>query len=242
MIYYFKLLLILTFVNIIVTLLFVLFTYIRIKIKNLDYWDIIKIKQLYISSILSTYIWGIFPIIVGALVWIVAFVILRFIIFNSDSFRLSKLYEDYQIKEMPYPLVESPLQIKSILKYSLAEKINITECYYGVLQHSYSGIILLILSLFSIVAPVDLTTNIAMYITESLIIAIVLAILIGILSFRLTYYEVTSYAFGSLFLSVITVIFVEVIYCFIVIVILGTILLNHNTGDAYLIVNQGTRT
>lgn len=203
---------------------FFLFFLIKVKLKRSDYFTTIQMAQRLLAINLSLFIWGVFTIPVGLVLWLLNFFLLRNMVFRTDAKRLQELHQQFHSAENGYPQLQNVSQWKQLFFVPKdATKID-KQFKYHFLDYADSCAPLL---MFCILDMVDFSNNPVAYIAEFLIVATAGYVFLGKIVYYLSLNAPVSVFYLSPGLSYIPVIFVGIVY-YAVAMIMLSIIVSHN--------------
>jgi len=199
--------LIITGIDLAITLIFFLVLLIKMKTRNATCYTIIRAKQLYINMIISSYIFACLPIIPAFISWMCLFFVLKHLLKN-DKYRLSTISQNHQ----QFFYVTSFSQCKQILNSDFMRIDGPGEYGYTFMFHAHSFPLILLSSMLGITESTHVSENVVVFLIEYLIITISVAIPMAPLLFELFWSTPGGISSNSTFLSTISVIFIELLY------------------------------
>jgi hypothetical protein len=199
--------------------IFFLFFAIKVKCNRGDYFDMIQMIQRMVAFVLSVFIWGIFRIHIGLVLWLLLFFILRCRIFRTNAKRLQELYEKFHDQEDGYPQIQNVRQWKQMFFSPKNVTKTDNQFKYHFLDFVDSSAPLLV---FSILDIVFLSNNPAVYNAEFLIVATSGYVFLGKIVYHLSLHAPSSVFYLSPGLAYIPTMFVGIVYYTIVIIMLLT--------------------
>ncbi len=214
-----RLFLLVVFFFLMIGLFFLVFL-VKIKNNKSDYFSTIRMTQKLLSFNLSIFIWGVFAIHVGLILWLLLFFILRNIVFKKNAKRLQELYQNYQSCKNGYPLVKNMTQWKQAFFQPLDSTKPGRQFKYQFRDHMNSSAPLLI---FSFLELVSFSNNTTVYIVEFLIVATAGYVFLGQIVYHLSLNAPSSLFYLSPGLSYIPVVFIGIVYYAVAIIMLSTI-------------------
>lgn len=204
--------------------LFFLVFLMKVKTKRADYFATLQMCQKLLAVIFSIFIWGVFSIHIGLILWLLLFFILRNIVFKTDAKRLQELHQQFHSAENGYPQIQNVSQWKQLFFVpKVATKID-KQFKYHFLDYADSCAPLL---MFCILDMVDFSNNPVVYIAEFLIVATAGYVFLGKIVYYLSLNAPVSVFYLSPGLSYIPVIFVGIVY-YAVAMIMLSIIVSHN--------------
>ena len=150
------------FIGLIVCL-FALICLIGIKIKKLNYFHAIKLKELFIAFVFSAFVWSVFSITAGSVIWLCGYFLFRNVIFINDYKRLTELYEKHIEKDRPYPTVGKFPELKKALTFKSEYKISVDRLYFS--TYLFTAATLLVLYFSETINITD--TNVVLFFSDS---------------------------------------------------------------------------
>ena len=209
--------LILTGFNILIIGIYTILLLIRMRAKGVCCFTVLQEKQRISNLFLSVYIWGIFPIWLGLLVWLFLFYVMRFVLLKKNSARLQTLYELFEVSNQPYPVVRNLKQWRKVICFQ--PKISKRcEFQYGIADHLTGLVALIVLFLFG---QISLSQSaIGLHLADGIIVATAIFILLGKLFFQLTYYNIASQYYLSTVFAFTLIALIGVTYYSIVLYVL----------------------
>lgn len=208
----------LTGIQVAVICIYLLSVLIRIKTTGIVGFVLLEEKQKVINLLLSLYIWGLFPIWFGAIIWVLLLTVLRFFIFKTDSIRFQMLYETFEFRDKPYPIVRTWHQLKETLFSSPTGKTQPSKYKYSIGEHFIGFGALLIL--FALGKASVSQESIGLFWIDSIILATAIFVFVGKLVLQVTYNNVASVHYLSPISSYTLIALVGVIYYIIAVSIL----------------------
>lgn len=190
---------------------------IRVKINRLDFYATIQIAQRLLAFILSIFIWGIFTIPAGLVLWLLLFYILRNVVFRTNAKRLQELHYQFHSNKNGYPHIQNVSQWKQVFFIPKHDAKIDKQFKYHFSHHLDSSAPLLIFSLFELVT---FSKNTPLYIFEFLIVATTGYVFLGRMVYHLSLNAPNSVFYLSPGLSYIPVIFVGIVYYTVTLIIM----------------------
>ena len=121
-----------------------LLLFIKIKRRRLDNYSLIRFKQKCIVCVISALTWGILPVLVALIVWILSF-FAYYIGFRNDAWRLESLYKQYDYRGQ-YPLISHINECKAVLKQPACKGKVAKDFRYHLMDYLPSMSLLLLLT------------------------------------------------------------------------------------------------
>lgn len=199
--------------------LFALMFAAKTKLKRMDTFSAIILKQELIVSVCSALLWGIFPVWLATLLWGGTFFAFRYLFFKIDALRLEELYRKYD-NSGEYPPINHIRECKSIFFMPILKEFGDTRFRYSFLNYVFSAFSLLLL--VCIGGTKVSQASVTIYYIEFLIVATAGYVFIGKFIHYIALNSPTSIFHLSPILAYIPVGIVGVIYYYICIVILRT--------------------
>lgn len=191
----------------------------KIKLKKADVFWIIEQQQKLVGCVCSVFIWGLFPISIGTIIWGILFYSLRFYAFKNNAKRLQELYQKWENHPKGYPCIMSIKQMRNVFFIPNIKTQARKEFYYSLNHHVDSFAILLMLYLGGIVSINS--DSFALYMIEGLILATAAFVFIGKGLYFIEFYAPISPFRWNSILAFLPVAFVAVLYYLVIVIILN---------------------
>ena len=193
------------------------FLYVGIKLKKITEYDVIHIKQAYISTVITVVVCTLFPTLISAVLFLLFYLLLRYQVFRKDTVRLANLYDIYAGKETTYPPIQRFEQVFSKKqKVGPIEKLD-KDFLYSFSKYLNNSVYLFIF--YYVKEGATAGNSSVIYAIEFFIAATALFVIIGKLVYHLALKTPSSLFFLNPNLSYIPATVVGIIYYFLVIVI-----------------------
>ncbi len=191
-----------------------------IKRKRINIYNAIDIRHRLLSFLGATLIFSIFPIAVSCILMILFYIFLRKIAFEADARYQQYLYEQYEGKDRPYPLVENWKDVLLCrVGISLTSKSS-KEFRYSLSQFWDNWALLPILGLLQLV--VLSRASVAIYVIEYGMASLALLVLLA----KITYHIAVSNPNSKFYLAPYAAYIPVAFYC-ILFLILDLIILKY---------------
>lgn len=136
--------------NICIVLLFFVSILILTKTQSFNCFSAIRTRQKLLSFIITVYIFGLFELSIAFAVWLIAFFLLRYFILKKDKFKLNTLYINYEKNDQPYPTVLSIKKIRDSFEIPETKEDFLREFNYNFTNHVDSSVIPILFCCFGV--------------------------------------------------------------------------------------------
>lgn len=194
--------------------LFVL--WVKMKRNGACHFWIIRARQQVVAFAVGSFIWSVFSIVEGIIAWFISFFIMRYF-FKADAHRLQYLFETYEAKNKPYPVMNKMTQLREVFSVPSKMPQIRSEFQYTLQEHSKSILSLVILFICGVAC---VSTHAVLYFVEGLILATAIFVFIGRWIYRIYLHNPGSLWFLSPGLAYIPVVVYGIAYYFIAFVVL----------------------
>ena len=207
----------LTGINILIICIYMLTLLVRMKTKGVSCFTLLQEKQKIINLLLSVYIWGILPIWLGTIIWLLLYCTMHFFLCRKNSARLQTLHELFEVCNKPYPVVRNLKQWDKVIHFQ-PKASSQYEFQYGMIEHLTGLVALVVLFVFG-KAPLSQGIN-GLYFADGTIVATAFFIFLGKIVFKITYYNNASKYYLSPILTSTLIALIGITYYIIVFFVL----------------------
>lgn len=184
--------------------------FIGIRFKKINEYNVIQIRQRFLTAVSTIIVFAVFPVSVGAVVYFALYMVFKMIVFKKDASRRQELYAKYEAHKKPYPLIQRFSKEFYLPCTKIDDAALDRDFYYSFPTYLDNAVLLPLMCLFGATAVCSASTLI--YAIEFFIVATAIYVLIGKLVYWLAVTNPASLFFLSPRLAYIPIIVIGIVF------------------------------